>query len=81
VTAGGHEGKVRVGKVDAMRVDEALEQKTESDWVAVRNPQEVEVADKGAAPRATTITHENLLRMVDHVLPRTRTAYPIRVTA
>jgi hypothetical protein len=81
VTAGGHEGKVRVGKVDAIRVDEALEQKTESNWVAVRNPQEAKIADTKAAPRATTVTDENLLRMVAHILPRTRTAYPIPVTA
>jgi hypothetical protein len=52
VTADGHEGKVRVGKVDPVRVDDALEQKTELDWAKVRNPQEGEVADNRPAPRA-----------------------------
>lgn len=51
VTAGGHGGKVRDADVDTVSVDRPLEQKTESDWVAVKNSHEV-TDDKRPTPRA-----------------------------
>ncbi|UVC16364.1 hypothetical protein [Mesorhizobium onobrychidis] len=51
VTAGGHGGKVRDADVDSVSGDGLLEQKTESDWVAVRNPHEV-TDDQRATPTA-----------------------------
>ena len=50
-----HDGKVRDVEADADTVsrDGPLEQKTESDWIAVRNSHEVS-DDKRATPRAVT---------------------------
>ncbi|TXN07955.1 response regulator transcription factor [Methylobacterium sp. WL103] len=41
VAAGGHEVEVGVGKVEAFRVDEALEQKAETDRIAVSDAHEI----------------------------------------
>jgi hypothetical protein len=51
VPAGEHEGIVRVGDVDTVPIVEALEQKTELDWFAVRKAQEV-TDDKRTTPSA-----------------------------
>jgi hypothetical protein len=50
-TVGGHDGKVRDADVDTVSGDGPLEQKTESDWVAVRNSHEV-TDDHRATPTA-----------------------------
>ncbi|CAH2407174.1 hypothetical protein MES4922_60133 [Mesorhizobium ventifaucium] len=51
MTPGGHGGSFRDADVDTGSVDGPLEQKTESDWVAVRNSHEV-TDDQRPTPRA-----------------------------
>lgn len=50
MTAGGHGGKIRDADADRVAGDGPLEQKTESDWIAVRRPHAVS-DEKRAIPR------------------------------
>ena len=56
VTPGGHGGKVRDAGVDTVSGNGPLEQKTESDWVAVRNSHEVTDDQRATAAAAARNT-------------------------